>query len=99
MRFVVNLLLCVAILCPSDASAQHATVGGVAVRVLSHQALGRTALDELLPPERRVSQMGFELTLPTPWRALRAEERVLRSDRGNLDLRSIDAGRVLGGRS
>ena len=84
---------------PAEANAQHATVGGVALRVLSHQALVRGMLGDLLPPERRVSQTGIELTIPTPWTALRAEGRLLRSDRGNSDLGSIDAGLVLGWRA
>jgi hypothetical protein len=66
--------------------------------VLSHHALVRTALGDLVPPERRVAQLGLELTLPTPWRALRAEGRFLRSGRAHLDLRSIDAGLVVGWR-
>jgi len=98
MRHRFLVVLCVAIVSPADAAAQHATVGGVALRVLFHHALVRSALGDLLPPERRVPQMGIELTLPTPWRALRAEGRFLRSDRGSLDLRSIDAGLVVGGR-
>jgi len=97
MRLGLLVALCVATI-PTAVSAQHATVGGPALRVLFHQALVRTALGDLLPPERRVSQMGVELTLPTPLRALRVETRFLRSDRGNLDLRSIDAGVVVGWR-
>lgn len=92
------VLLCAWLALPADALAQHATVGGVAFRVLSHQALVRSALGDLLPPERRVSQMGVELTIPTPWHAMRVEGRLLASDRGRLDLRSIDAGVVVGSR-
>lgn len=97
MHHRVLVLLCIVAL-PTEAAAQHATVGGVALRVLSHQALVRTALGDLVPPERRVSQLGLEVSLPTPWRALRAEGRFLRSARGRVDLRSIDAGLVVGWR-
>lgn len=83
----------------SDLAAQHATAGGVAVRVLSHQAFVRSALGDLVPPERRVSQLGIELILPTLWRALRVEGRVLRSALGQADLRSLDAGLVFGSRA
>lgn len=94
-----DILIVLSILAlPAAVPAQHATAGGVAVRVLVHQALVRSALGELIPPERRVSLLGIELIVPTPWRALRAEARVLRAEQGQVDLRSIDAGLVFGSR-
>lgn len=95
-RHLLFVLAIVAL--PADVAAQHATAGGVAVRVLSHQAFVRSALGDLVPPERRVSLLGVELILPTPWRALRVEGRVLRSEQGQVDLRLLDAGLVFGSR-
>lgn len=93
-RFII-LFSAVAVLAP-DAVAQTVAAREVEFRVLSHQALVRTALDALLPPERRVSQWGVEVSLPSPWKALRADGRILRSERGSADLNSIDAGLVIG---
>lgn len=87
------------VVAPTAASGQYVTRGGVAIRMLSHQALVRSALGELLPPERRVSQWGLGLILPTFWPAMHIEGRVLRGERGSIDLRSVDAGVVLGWRS
>ena len=99
MRHLLLAMLCIATALPAVAAAQYATVGGVTIRAISHQALVRSALGDLIAPERRVSQLGMELTLPSPWRALRVEGRLLGAEGGRVDLRSLDAGLVVGWRT
>lgn len=94
-----RLLLCVIVALPLNVRAQQASTGETTIRILAHQALVRSALGALLPPERRVSQLGAEITLPSPWRVMRVEARFLRSSRGSSDLRSIDAGLIVGWRA
>jgi hypothetical protein len=81
-------------LLPGASVAQAATAGGLTVRILGHRARVRTALGDLVPPERNVSQFGLELSAPTPWSALRVEGRMLRAGSGGADLQSTDVGLV-----
>lgn len=88
------VLVALLLLVPHPAAAQTASAAGFTVRILGHQAKVRTALGDLVPPERDVSQYGLELSAPTPLRALRVEGRILRAPQGSIDLQSIDAGLV-----
>lgn len=96
MRRCCLVLLGVIVAVPAALSAQPASQRTLTLRVVSHQALVRSALDNLVPPERRVSLTGAEVLIPTPWSALHVEARLLQSDRGDPDLRFLDAGLVLG---
>jgi hypothetical protein len=93
------LLLCTCLALPTVVIAQSAIGGEHSLRLLTHQALVRSALGTLLPPERRVSQTGVAISLASPWRPLRAEGRILRSSLGSSDLHSMDAGFVVGWRA
>jgi len=83
---------------PAHVGAQRTDGPAFEVRLLTHQALVRSALGALVPPERRVPQYGAEVSLHTGWTPLRVEGRVLRSTHGGADLRSRDAGLTFGGR-
>ncbi|MHB1296921.1 MAG: hypothetical protein ACYC0B_00210 [Gemmatimonadaceae bacterium] len=75
--------------------AQASEPRGPTIAVLAHHARVRSALDDLVLPERSVPQLGLEVTAPTFWRPLRVTSRMLRSTRGGNDLHSFDAGMLL----
>lgn len=75
--------------------AQTMEPRGPVLAVLAHQARVRSALGDLVPPERSVPQLGLEVSAPTFWRPLRVTGRLLRSTRGADDLHSLDAGVLL----
>lgn len=81
----------------TPAYAQRAAPHDLEIRLLTHQALVRSALGALVTTERSVALYGAELTIPTGWAPLRIEARVLRSSHGEADLRSRDFGLVLAG--
>lgn len=87
---------CVVVAAPWHVHGQSPPPRGIAVTALAHQALVRSALDDLLPPERSVPQVGLEVSAPTFWQPLRLTGRVLRSTRGGDDLNSLDAGLLMG---
>lgn len=83
---------------PAPVAAQGTPSRGIAVAAVAHQARVRSALDDLMPPERMVPQVGLELGLPTFWRPLRVAARVLRATGGGDDLHSMEAGLLIGSR-
>lgn len=92
-----GLMLALAMLAaPCRLAGQAAASRGISVAALAHQSLVRSALDDLLPPERSVPQVGLEVSAPTFWQPLRLTGRVLRSTRGGDDLNSLDAGLLMG---
>lgn len=82
----------------ASAGAQSPPPRGVTIAAVAHQSRVRTALDDLMPPERTVPQVGLELGAPTFWTPLRVAARVLRATGGGDDLHSLDAGVLIGTR-
>jgi hypothetical protein len=83
---------------PVPARAQAGPERGLSIAALAHQARVRSALGNLMPPERSVPQVGLELGAPTFWRPLRVHGRVLRATGGGDDLHSMETGLLLTGR-
>jgi hypothetical protein len=80
------------------ADAQRAPGPSLSVSALAHHARVRTALGELMPPERSVPQVGLEITARTFWSPMTLGARVLRSTGGADDLHSEEAGLLISGR-
>lgn len=70
--------------------------GGIDITLLAHEAIVHTAAGDRLAPERHVGQVGLELGVPTPLRALRVYGRALTATQGQDDLRSLDVGLAFG---
>jgi hypothetical protein len=80
---------------PMAVHAQATPARGISIAALAHQARVRSALGNLMPPERSVPQMGLELGVPTFWEQLRVHGRLLRATGGGDDLHSMEAGLLL----
>ncbi len=94
---IIGMLFLALALVPARLAGQGPfATGGVEVTLLAHEAVVHTAAGDQLAAERRVGQVGLELGVPTPLRALRVHGRVLTSTQGQDDLRSLDVGLSLG---